>query len=219
MFCCYGSAIYNDYLSVAAKQGCVFAKTFLIGHQSVLGPEIDECVAASEPNALYHKGRLTSNPGGIPLIKRAAELGYIPAMHLYCHLAWHEDDPRYVRALYYCANRGYKVDATSAVITTYIARWAIGQSSHNSDVVYMICYLLEQSKTKIPLVFMSEHNWVVAHAKGYYNGRTALIRASIRAWSLCGIHLGVSKDMRVFISRLVWASRWYSAGDPSKTLN
>jgi hypothetical protein len=179
--------LYDNYECIyeGARGGCILAQSLLLR----IDDQWEESVLANhgnDPIILYH---LAQHLQLFTLLRRSAELGHIDAMIEYAKVGYSQFDPRKLE--WY----------TSEVLSVRNGRKAINQMiARFPDIPNQFLYHFGK--------LLNCRYGTVTFIAQHYKVAVAGCSGAVATWLMSAKKLGIVKDVRCLIGRMLWKSAW-----------
>jgi hypothetical protein len=162
---------------------------------------------------LRAKGCTRDVAGGVALLRRAAEAGHIEAMYSYGSCGFTENDPE--RYEWYCRAAALgdrdaldELHEAAALADPGACMFEMGRGcKRHLDVAQGTLFAVQLDEDSL-----EDIQKVIA----YYDECVQRAKRAVDCWSLVGARLGVVKDVRIVVARLIWEDLWKRRGSVAR---
>jgi hypothetical protein len=162
---------------------------------------IHDTLQAQEPRALNVKAKISDNHNEkCYYLLRAVRLGSMNSIFEYAWRYLDDINPERYAALLFCTMHSYVPVKCTDECNKCIIAYMYGKFEY-TNVVYRIGSLLVRYPT-LPRLCDGDV------AISLFNSWTQIVKSSVVNWQLSAKTLGICKDIRLLIARLIWNDRW-----------
>jgi hypothetical protein len=147
---------------------------------------------------------------GIELFREAAHLGSRAAQRMYGELAYGERDWQ----RYHWWARSWRHLLTTPMCLAMSALLPLFEQGQHSRIVHEVAPVIRRNlEANLADGFIEEGTaQELRRVLKVHDAMTSRAKEAVACWSMCALRLGVMKDMRVVIAKLVWAEPWRWSG-------
>jgi hypothetical protein len=189
-------------LSAAATLGCIMAQSEFIycGFDTIHREKwLHDTLQAQEPRALLAKSRMSTNHNEkCYYMLQAARFGSIDAIDMYIHQYMDDTDPEKYAGLLFLMSQSYTVSHVKDMCNMCI----ISRDCRFTNAKYRIGSILARYPALRDPIVRSD---VTIQ---FFNNWTQTVKSFVICWQLCSKRLGICRDIRLLIAKLIWNDRW-----------
>jgi hypothetical protein len=178
--------------SIMAQAECLFLERIIINNHK--DKWFRDTLQAREPHALLAIAKIKHNDC---ILLQSARFGMVEGITRYAHLHMDDTNPEKYAALLYCLSKSYLVD-----YIVFICSECINYKYYHKSVIYRIGSILRCHRALSVVIDNSKQ------AIQFFNSWTQTVKSSVVGWQLVAKRLGICKDIRLLIAKLIWKDRW-----------